>query len=322
MEKDVVALTNAVTDVFFRVTDDELAALGLRKGHANAISKKAFYASPKFRKLMKKDKLLIPGGSPANVVQGTAALGRKSGLIGTVGDDEVGLNYLNDVKNNGLKSLLTIVPGAESGVCYVMVTPNGEKTPMADLKISKEFHVNHKKINDYKIFHTSGYELLSNPEVMKDTLAYAKSKGLKISFDIADPAVPKKMRNDLEEVLKQVDYLTMTEDELRAYVEEEELEKAIKKIQGLYNTEIIAVKKGKEGSELLVGNERIIIPKVPCKVVNTTGAGDTYSAGLLTGILLGWSLESSARLGSYVAAQVCSQEGARLIKPKVKKLMV
>jgi len=318
MNKDVVALTNAITDVFFKVTEEELNALGLKKGFAT--SKKAFYASPKFKQLMNKDSLLIPGGSPANVAHGTAVLGRKSGLIGTVGDDEVGTNYYRDVKKSGLQNLLTVIKGEESGVCYIMVTPDGEKTQVADLKIANKFYIEHKKLGEYKIFHTSGYELLSNPEATSDTIKQAKSKGLKISFDIADPVVPKKMRRNLEEALRQVHYLTMTEDELKSYVEEEELEKAIKKIQGLYNTELIAVKKGGKGSELIVRNERIIIPACRCNVVNTTGAGDTYSAGLLTGILLGWAPESSARLGSYVAAQACSQEGARLTKPKVERL--
>jgi len=306
MKKDVLALTNAITDIFVGVTDKELEGLGLRKGVLN--DKELFYGSPLFKGIADRDQELIPGGSSANVAHGTAILGLQSGLMGTVGKDEIGELYKEDLRKSGLENLLVTIEG-ESGVCYILVTPDGEKTPIADLKVSKQFLIYHNKFKDYHIFHTSGYELITNPEKVLEAMGYAKKKGLRISFDLADPSVPRKITKEVDQAMRLVDYLTLTEKELEAYTGLG-LEKAVSAIQGRH--ELIAVKKGAKGSEILTKNERIEIPACPACLVNTTGAGDAYSAGLLKGISRGWNTEACGRFGSYVAAQVCAQQGARL----------
>lgn len=313
MKKDVLALTNAITDIFIGVTDKELEELGLRKGVLN--DKELFYGSPLFKGIVDRDQELIPGGSSANVAHGTAILGLKSGLMGTIGKDKIGELYKKGLRKSGLENLLVKIEG-ESGVCYILVTPDGEKTPISDLKVSKQFLIYHNKFNDYHIFHTSGYELITNPEKVLEAMGYAKKKGLRISFDLADPSVPRKITKEVDQAMRLVDYLTLTEKELEAYTGPD-LEKAVSAIRGRH--ELIAVKKGAKGSEILTKQERIEIPACPTCLVNTTGAGDAYSAGLLKGISRGWNPEACGRLGSYVAAQVCAQQGARLQKLKTRK---
>ncbi|HJX05433.1 MAG TPA: adenosine kinase [Candidatus Nanoarchaeia archaeon] len=313
MKKDVLALSNAITDIFIEVNDRELEEFGLKKGVLN--DKEIFYASSKFHEIIKRDKELIPGGSSANVAHDTAVLGLKSGLMGTIGKDDIGKAYKRDVLKSGLENLLATM-GGESGVCYILTTPDGEKTLVSDLKVSKNFYVYHKKIDEYQLFHTCGYELITNPEIVFDAMKHAKKKGLKLSFDLADPSIPKDIRKELDEALRLVDYLTLTEEELEAYTGLS-FEKSIHTIKGKH--ELVAVKKGARGSEILTKDKRVEIPRCPTSLVNTTGAGDAYMAGLIYGIQKGWSPEECGRMGSYTAAIVCGQQGARLCKLKTKK---
>jgi hypothetical protein len=308
MKKDVLALTNAITDIFIEVSDQELKELGFKKGVVN--DKELFYAHPDFQRLEKSAVKIIPGGSPANVAHSTAVLGLKSGLAGTVGNDELGREYKRDVKKSGLENLLATGNG-RSGVCYILVTPDGEKTPVPDIRVAKKFSFDKKKLLEYSIFHTSAYELITNPGFVLDIMRDAKKKGLELSFDLADPAIPRIIRKDINEALGLVDYLTLTEKELESYTGLDQ-ERSIRELQGKHK--ILAIKKGEQGSEIITPDARYKIDRVPVNVINTTGAGDTYLAGILYGVPQGWHPKDCGRMGSYVAAQVCGQVGARLCR--------
>ena len=314
MKKDVIGLSTAVTDIFINVTDAELEELGLKKGFAHG--KKKFYANPKHKEIISREQTHIPGGSTANVISGTAVLGLKSGIIGTIGHDIIGKRFREYVQKAGIQDFLTQAKG-KSGICYAFIAPDKEKTFVAELNIAKDYKIKppnlDKYFQDYQIFHTCGYQLWVNPEKVLNAMRYAKKKGMKISFDLADPCVPqevdKRIKGGTKQALNLVDYLTLTKDELKAYTGLG-LEESIREVQGM--SKIIIVKKGGKGSELVTKDKRVHIPPAKIKLVNTTGAGDTYSAGLLYGIQKAWSPEASARLGSYVAGLSCSQQGARL----------
>jgi sugar/nucleoside kinase (ribokinase family) len=318
MKKDIIALTNAVTDVFIHVTDSELERIGLKKGSYN--SRRLLYENPDFLSFMEKNRDFesVPGGSPANLVHNAAVLGLKNGLFGTVGNDMFGKKFRKDLKKHGLEDCLTVIRGEKSGVCYLFITPDGEKTMITNINAAKQLSVDLDKINEYRIFHTSGYEMNSDPKLVIDAMRYAKSKDVKTSFDMADPVYPKKMRESVDEIISVSDYLAFTESELRTYAgigPEDNLPSPQKIREMIKGPSLIAVKKGGKGSELITRDEHIIIPRCSCRVINTTGAGDTYLAGILYGILKGFDLESAGRTGSYFASLVCSQESARLEKP-------
>ena len=76
--------------------------------------------------------------------------------------------------------------------------------------------------------------------------------------------------------------------------------------------DIAAVTRGAEGSVILTRDEVVEIPAEPVdKVVDTTGAGDLYAAGVLYGITQGYELAAAGRIGSICAAEVISHYGAR-----------
>ncbi|MDB6155964.1 MAG: iolC [Chthoniobacteraceae bacterium] len=77
-----------------------------------------------------------------------------------------------------------------------------------------------------------------------------------------------------------------------------------------YELRLLACTRGSEGSMIYDGKEWGEFPGLPASVVDTVGAGDSFTAALTVGMLLGWSLEKLGRIANEVAAYVCSCAGA------------
>ena len=88
---DIIALTNALTDIVVKVSDEELQDLGLQKGTFNPLDK--IDAKKLLLTITGKDISYLPAGSPANVIFNLSSLGLETGLIGTVGNDDIGNKY-------------------------------------------------------------------------------------------------------------------------------------------------------------------------------------------------------------------------------------
>jgi sugar/nucleoside kinase (ribokinase family) len=73
---------------------------------------------------------------------------------------------------------------------------------------------------------------------------------------------------------------------------------------------IIGIKLDAEGCYLDDGKEAVFAPAYKIKVVDTTGAGDTWFAGLLTGLIRGMPIEQAGRLANRAAADCCTALGA------------
>lgn len=303
---DLVGLTNALTDIVVEVSEDELRSIWLQKGIYGGLAK--INNQRLFEILDEKEKKLFQAGSPANVVFNSARLGLNTALLGTVGQDDIGERYIQKLNDCGIDSHLGISKG-NSGVCYVLITPDGERTCIPSMGIAGAFDFDIKKIKEANIFHTSGYELISNPAVVLDSIDYAKKIGAKISFDLADPAMIRKQRSSIMEVVKKTDILFMTEEESLELTGEDE--KTSLKIAGEI-CDITILKKSSKGSIVRHNKQEYKISIYPTNVVNTCGAGDAYAAGFLFAHIKKFPLIECAKFGSYLASRVCSIDDSHL----------
>jgi sugar/nucleoside kinase (ribokinase family) len=303
---DLTGLTNAITDILIEVSEEELNQLGFKKGFTNGLDHDTYR---KFKTFFLGEKTVIrPGGSPFNVVYSASVLGLETALFGSIGNDFTGLDYISSLHKAGINSLLSISEG-KSGICNVLITPDGEKTSFSIIGVAKKFDFDLSKMKETKIFHTSGYELLTNPERTKESIEYAKNIGAKLSFDLADPSVIKYQRKNIENIVEKTDILFVTEEEAGEltgiYTEE-----SIRLISSI--CPIIAYKKGKNGSIASNGREQHKIPIYEVKVVNTCGAGDAYAAGFLFGYIKGFSIQKCGYFGSYIASRICARNESHL----------
>lgn len=303
---DLAGLTNALTDIIVNVSEKELALLGISKGAYKVLS--SAQKENLFEILSKKEKKLSAAGSPANVIFNSAILGLDTALLGTIGNDTFGKKYLNELNKLKISPILGIKNG-DSGTCYVLLTPDGERTCIANMGVAGSFNFDLKNLKQAKIFHTSGYELISNPQRVMESIYYAKKIGAKISFDLADASMIRKQRSCIEEIVKKTDILFMTEEESKELTAMSSLESlnVMSKI-----CDFTILKKGSKGSIVQHHKEKYEIPIYPVKVISTCGAGDAYASGFLFAHTRNFPLRECGNMASYIASRVCAISASHL----------
>jgi sugar/nucleoside kinase (ribokinase family) len=106
-----------------------------------------------------------------------------------------------------------------------------------------------------------------------------------------------------------IDILFANEAELLALFETDDFDAAVNRLATMVS--LAAVTRGSRGSLLIEGDRVEEIAASPVEVVDTTGAGDLYAAGVLFGLAHGHDLASCGRLGSLAASEIISHIGAR-----------
>ncbi|AFL95432.1 hypothetical protein containing ribokinase-like domain 2 [Thermococcus cleftensis] len=232
------------------------------------------------------------GGAAANTISWLAHFGLKTGYIGAVGRDEIGNAHLEYFRSIGVDTGGIRVVDAPSGVAIAMIRGEDKrivKYPGANLMKGVDF--------DY-LARTRHVHLSSNPpETIEQVVAFASENGITVSLDIGEAALPK-------EIEEKVDYLMMNEDEYRRKFGS--LDLSLSSARNLVVT--------LNGGGALVRDESGRISEVrglSAEVVDSTGAGDSFDAGVIYGVLSGWSLEDAARLGMLLAYLTVQKVGAR-----------
>jgi sugar/nucleoside kinase (ribokinase family) len=110
--------------------------------------------------------------------------------------------------------------------------------------------------------------------------------------------------------MNHVDILFANEQEIISLYQEESVYAALERGRG--DCELVAVTRSAEGSLIATSDTVHHVDAVPVeRVVDTTGAGDLYAAGLLFGITHGYDIEDSGRIGAIAAGEIISHVGAR-----------
>lgn len=122
---DVLGIGNAIVDVIARAEDDFLLAQGMRKGGMMLIDETRAHAIYEAMG----PAVETSGGSAANTIVGLASLGVRSAFIGKIKDDPLGRAYGHDIRAAGVSfATKPAADGPSTGRCYVLVTPDGERT--------------------------------------------------------------------------------------------------------------------------------------------------------------------------------------------------
>ncbi|RLD90984.1 MAG: adenosine kinase [Bacteroidetes bacterium] len=308
--KKVLGIGNALVDALNKLEDDNLLTeLGLPKGSMQLVDTDTSAAIQEKSKNLEKE--MASGGSAANTIHGLANLGVETAFIGTVGDDEIGNFFINDLKKSGIKPLLNISK-TPSGLANAMISPDGERTFGTYLGAAIELSASDLKAEQFKgydILHVEGY-LVQNHDLLENILKIAKEQGLEISLDLASYNVVEDNLEFLKKMVEQyVDIVFANEEEAKAFTGEEP-EEALNTLAGV--TKIAIVKVGSKGSMIKENDDVARVGVEATKVVDTTGAGDLYAAGYLYGYVNNFSHEKSGQIGALLASKVIADYGAKI----------
>ncbi len=315
MNYDLIGIGNALVDIEVQVDDAFIEKASVTKGGMTLSS--IDDQNKILESLQSNPKKISSGGSAANTIHGVSVLGAKSYYLGRVANDSHGKHYTEDMQNCGVGFS---GPGSDeqgTGTCVVLITPDTERTMLTHLGVSSSLHpqnVDETIVKNSRSVYVEGYLWTGDGtrEAGQHMAGIAKKEGIPVSFTLSDAFVVNSFKESLIEFINSyVDILFCNEVEAQAMTRESDSLSAFKKLQAMVDTVFLTL--GSKGS--LVGKsdqEPVEVKTFPVKAVDTTGAGDLFAAGALYGILNNHSLEESAIIGSYCAAQVVSHMGGRL----------
>ncbi len=306
----VLGIGNALVDALNKLkSDDLLKELGLPKGSMQLVDAKTSASIQEKSKELEKE--MASGGSAANTIHGLANLGVETAFIGTVGNDEIGNFFSEDLRKSGIKPLLNIST-TPSGLANAMISPDGERTFGTFLGAAIELSandINPEQFKDYGLLHVEGY-LVQNHDLLESILKTAKNQGLEISLDLASYNVVEDNLDFLKEMVKQyVDIVFANEEEAKAFTGMEP-EAALDELANY--TKVAIVKVGSKGSMIKQNNVVTSVGVETTDVVDTTGAGDLYASGFLYGYINNLSNQKSGEIGALLASKVIADYGAKL----------
>jgi sugar/nucleoside kinase (ribokinase family) len=308
--KSIIGIGNALMDIVVKLTDDTiLQNNNLPKGSMTLVD--ATTSLSIYNQTDKFEKILAPGGSVANTIDGLAHLGANAAFLGKVGNDVLGQSYRDGLAKIGAKPILFTSPNS-TGVAMALVTPDSERTFGTYLGAAIELSpddLTPELFAGYDIAYIEGY-LVQNHDLVRKAATLAKNAGLTVALDLASYNVVEANLDFLKEILKgYVDIVFANEEEAKAFTGNSPLE-AVYELATL--CEIAVVKVGAQGSLIVQAGELIEVGVTGTVCNDTTGAGDLYAAGFLYGISRGLPLSACGKIASVVAGKVITVYGARM----------
>jgi sugar/nucleoside kinase (ribokinase family) len=311
---DVCGVGNAIVDVIAPTTEAFLVEHGIAKGAMTLI-----FDEPVVEKLYASmaPAQEISGGSAANTLAGIASLNGKGAYIGKVADDQLGNVFRHDLNAGGVAyDTPPHTNGPSTARCMINVTPDGQRSMSTYLGCSillAPEDLDPSKIANAQIVFLEGY-LFDADEAKAAFIEASKiahGAGRKVALTLSDLFCVNRHRAAFADlVANHIDILFANEDEIKALYEVTDFDAALAAARK--DCDLVALTRSEKGSVLARGDEVVSVAADPVSaVVDTTGAGDLYAAGVLFGLATGRSLEACGKLGSLAAAEVISHFGAR-----------
>jgi fructokinase len=309
---DIVGIGNAIVDVVAPAPEAFLSKHGMRKGGMALIDAGAadqlYAAMPPGQE--------SSGGSAANTCAVAAAMGARVAYLGKVAEDGLGASFRRDIAAAGVHfPTPPLKGGAATARCLILVTPDGQRTMNTYLGACVSFgpeDLDEAVIAQSDVLYLEGF-LFDPPAAQaafRRAAAVAHGAGQRVALSLSDSFCVDRHRAAFRDlVAREVDILFANEAEICSLYECNAFEEAAGAAR--QDVALAALTRSEQGSVILQGETRVVVPAEPATVVDTTGAGDAYAAGFLAGLTAGRPLAICGRWGSIAAAEVIGHFGGR-----------
>jgi sugar/nucleoside kinase (ribokinase family) len=311
---DVVGIGHAIVDVIARAEEDFLISHGMHKGGMQLIDETRAQAvydemGPAIE---------ISGGSAANTIVGVASFGERAAFVGKAKEDELGHTFAHDIRAAGVAFTTPLsADGPSTGRCYILVTPDGERTMNTYLGAAQHLapeDVDAELIGASAITYLEGY--LWDPrdakEAFRRAATLAHGAGRLVALSLSDAFCVDRWRDEFRDLVRggTVDVLFANETELKSLYQTADFATAAAALR--QEARLAVVTRSEHGCVVVNSGGIEPVAAFPVeRVVDTTGAGDLFAAGFLVGLARRSSHATAARLGALAAAEVIGHLGAR-----------
>jgi sugar/nucleoside kinase (ribokinase family) len=311
---DVLAIGNAIVDVISETDDAFIEEEQLTKGGMQLIdadrAHQLYGAMGPARE--------ISGGSAANTLAGLSMLQRNCAFIGQVADDQLGEVFAHDIRATGIDfDIPARASEPPTARCLILVTPDAQRTMNTFLGASQFLAaelIDKNLIQSAAILYLEGY--LWDPAepraAMRAAIGHAKDAGRKVAFTLSDAFVIDRHRDDFHALMDEgmIDILFANETEICSLNHNDDFEASVAATAA--KVPLLVVTKGAAGAIAIQDGVRSEVLAEPVtRLVDTTGAGDLFAAGVLAGLSEGRPIADCLIMGAVCAAEVISHYGAR-----------
>ena len=262
------------------------------------------------------------GGDAVNESIALTELGCRAGIACGVGPDSAGNLLRTELSRRGVNTdHITVMDSLVTPIAQLVVHQDGgrhsinSKATMLEgyIPAAEELEMDSASIVSFASLFRAP---LDQAEIVKKLMETAKKAGAVISADTKLPTFREIKMEELAPVCPLVDYIFPNEREAAYYTgftgreltEDDFFEMTeIFRGSGIKN---VIIKAGADGCYVNGQEGRFHLPALPVEVVDSTGAGDNFVAGFLTGVLKGENLSECAKRGRLRASQCISRMGA------------
>jgi len=260
---------------------------------------------------------LTAGGCAVNSAIAGARLGLRTGVGTAVGRDAFGDFMKSKLESEGVETrgLIRARTGVQSSASVVAISGGGERSFLHVIGASGSMTDNDfpdSLLRRYRVLHLSGFFLLPRLDgaPAKRLLQRALKLGLTTSLDTCWD--PKGRWNLVKMCIPFADYYLPSIEEARGTFQLNDPVKIARSALYLGVRKAVVLKMGSKGSLALEhGGKPILLSALKVKAIDATGAGDSFDAGFLAGILKGMPISKALRLGNAVGALAVSGIGGQ-----------
>jgi len=243
------------------------------------------------------------GGPVARAMLALSRLGKRTALIARVGDDQRGAFVRSNLRKEGIElGAVEIEKGGKTRFSHVWIEEKtGTRTVaysrgrLADLKLGSEAK---ERIKRARILHLDGRET----DAALAAAQLAREVGCRVTLDAGS------VKPGIDRLIPLVDVIVASSSFIQNFLPGFSLEKAGETLLSM-GPKIAIFTCGDRGAGGISENGFFYQPAFPVQVVDTNGAGDAFSGGLLFGLLEDWDIRYSVRFASAVAALKCRHLG-------------
>ena len=248
----------------------------------------------------------LPGGQVATTVVACQHWGLRTRYVGKLGDDLAATLHREAFSHAGVETHIITVPGTPSAQSLILVDAEGERTVLCrrdseDRLTLLPRDLKREWITNARALHVDGHDT----EAAILAASWAREANIPVIADL-DELYP-----NVEDLIRNVDYLIVSRDFPSRLVSEPDLEQALRKMHRRYNCRLAAATLGPEGVLAFDGKQLLHVPAFRVPVVDTTGAGDIFHAGFIYALLQNWPLDRQLEFACAAAALNCTAVGAR-----------
>ena len=247
---------------------------------------------------------VLPGGQTASMVVACQTWGLNTRYVGKLGDDSAAAVHRAAFDRAGVETHILTAEGTASAQSIILVDGSGERTVLlkrdARLSLSPD-DLRREWIEQARALHVDGFDTAAATCAAR----WARAAGLPVIADLDE------IYDGVEDLLPLVDHLIVSRDFPARLTGIADLEKALQAMRSDYKSQITAATLGPDGVLAWDGDDFHYLPAFQVPVVDTTGAGDTFHAAYVYGLLQNWLLDRRLEFACAAAALNCTGTGAR-----------